>query len=35
MSNLTDVEKRYLEKILNMGGGYVQDYNDATFEAFF
>ena len=35
MSNLTDVEKRYLEKILNMGGGYVLDYNDATFEAFF
>ena len=35
MSGLTDVEKRYLEKILNMGGGYVLDYSDATFEEFF
>ena len=35
MSSLTDVEKRYLEKILNMGGGYVLDYSDATFEEFF
>ena len=35
MSSLTDVEKRYLEKVLNMGGGYVLDYTDATFEEFF
>ena len=35
MSSLTDVEKRYLEKVLNMGGGYVLDYSDATFEEFF
>ena len=32
MSNLTDIDKRYLEKILNMGGGYVMDYTDATFD---
>ncbi len=35
MSSLTDVEKRYLERILNMGGGYVLDYTNATFEDFF
>ena len=35
MSSLTDVEKRYLEKILNMGDGYVLDYSNATFEEFF
>ena len=35
MSGLTDVEKRYLEKILNMSSGYVLDYSDATFEEFF
>ncbi len=35
MSNLTDVEKRYIEKILYMSGGYVLDYTDATFEEFF
>ena len=35
MSSLTAVDKRYLEKILNMGGGYVLDFTDATFEEFF
>jgi hypothetical protein len=35
MSSLTDVEKRYLEKILKMEGGYVLDYNDAKFDEFF
>ena len=35
MSSLTDVEKRYLEKLLNMGGGYVLDFTDATFGEFF
>lgn len=35
MSSLTDIEKRYLERILNMGGGYVLDYSDATYGEFF
>jgi hypothetical protein len=35
MSSLTDIEKRYLEKILEMQGGYVLDYTDATFAEFF
>ena len=35
MSSLTDIDKRYLEKILNMGSGYVLDYTDATFDGFF
>ena len=35
MSSLTTVDKRYLEKILNMGRGYVLDFTDATFEEFF
>ena len=35
MSSLTDIEKRYLEKQLGMGGGYVLDYSDATYGEFF
>lgn len=35
MSSLTDIDKRYLEKVLDMGGGYVLDYTDATFREFF
>lgn len=35
MSSLTDIEKRYLEKLLGMQGGYVLDYSDATFGEFF
>lgn len=35
MSSLTDIEKRYLERILSMGGGYVLDYTDPTFGEFF
>ena len=35
MSSLTATEKRYLERILNMGGGYVLDYSDATYDEFF
>lgn len=35
MSSLTDIEKRYLEKILAMQSGYVLDYSDATFGEFF
>ena len=35
MSSLTEIEKRYLEKLLDMGGGYVLDFTDATFGEFF
>ena len=35
MSSLTDIDKRYLERILDMGGGYVLDYTDATYGEFF
>lgn len=35
MSSLTDIEKRYLEKLFGMQSGYVLDYSDATFGEFF
>jgi len=35
MSTLTDIDKRYLEKLLGMQNGYVLDYSDATFGEFF
>ena len=35
MSSLNDIEKRYLERILGMGSGFVLDYTDATYGAFF
>jgi hypothetical protein len=35
MSSLTDVEKRYFEKLLDMQGGYVSDFSDATYGEFF
>ena len=35
MSSLTAIEKPYLERILDMGGGYVLDYSDATYGEFF
>lgn len=35
MSSLTDIEKRYLEKLLGMQSGYVLDYSDAKFGEFF
>lgn len=35
MSSLTDIEKRYLEKLLGMGSGYVLDYSDPTYGEFF
>jgi hypothetical protein len=35
MSSLTDNDKRYLERLLEMGAGYVLDYTDATFAALF
>lgn len=35
MSSLTDIDKRYMEKLLDMGGGYVLDYSDASYGEFF
>lgn len=35
MSSLTDIDKRYLEKLLGMQSGYVLDYSDATYGALF
>ena len=35
MSSLNDIEKRYLERILGMGSGFVLDYSDATYGEFF
>lgn len=35
MSGLTDIDKRYLERLLGMGGGYVLDFNDANYGEFF
>jgi len=35
MSSLTDIEKRYLEKLFDMQSGYVLDYTDATYGEFF
>lgn len=35
MSTLTEVDKRFLERIFGMDGGYPLDYNDMTFGQFF
>ena len=35
MSSLTDIEKRYFEKLFGMSSGYVLDFSDATFGEFF
>ena len=35
MSSLTDIEKRYFEKLFGMSSGYVLDFTDATFDEFF
>ena len=35
MSSLTHLEKRTLETMLGMGGGYVLDFSDRTFSEFF
>lgn len=35
MSSLNDIDKRYLERILGMGDGYVLDYSDPSFGEFF
>jgi len=34
MSDLTNIEKRKLEKLLRMGGGYVLDFSNRTFSDF-
>ena len=34
MSDLTSIEKLKLEKLLEMGGGYVLDFSNATFQEF-
>jgi hypothetical protein len=35
MSGLTVIDRRYLEKFLEMGGGYVLNHSDKTYGAFF
>lgn len=35
MSDLSAIEKRKLERALNMGGGYVLNFSNRTFEEFF
>ena len=35
MSSLTAVDRRFLEKILDMAGGYVLDFTDTSFGEFF
>ena len=35
MSSLTDIEKRYFEKLFGIGDGFVLDFTDATFGEFY
>lgn len=35
MSSLTDIDKRYLEKLFGMASGYVLDFSDNTYGEFF
>ena len=35
MSTLTHIEKRYLEKMLDMSGGFVMGYSDPTYGELF
>lgn len=35
MSSLTDLEKRYFEKLFDMSSGYVLDFTNATYDEFF
>lgn len=35
MSSLTVAEKQYIERVLEMGSGYVLDFSDSTFGQFF
>jgi hypothetical protein len=34
MADLTNIEKRNLERLLGMGSGYVLDFSNRTFEEF-
>ena len=34
MSDLSNVEKRHLERLFGMGSGYVLDFSNRTFEEF-
>ncbi len=34
MANITYIEQAYIEKILNMGGGYVLDFSNNSFQRF-
>ena len=35
MGQITEVEKRYFERLLDMGSGYVLDFTNPTFSSFF
>ena len=35
MADLSSMERRKLERLLHMGGGYVFDFSDHTFSEFF
>ncbi len=35
MADLSSIERRKLERLLRMGGGYVLDFSDRTFSEFF
>ena len=35
MDDLSSIERRKLERLLRMGGGYVLDFTDHTFSEFF
>jgi len=35
MSDLASIERRKLERLFRMGGGYVLDFSDRTFSEFF
>lgn len=35
MSTLSEIDKKYIEKLLDMDGGYVLSYSDATYGEFF
>ena len=35
MANLSSIERRKLERLFRMGGGYVLDFSDRTFSEFF
>jgi hypothetical protein len=35
MADLSSIERRKLERLLRMGGGYVLDFSDRTFREFF